>query len=77
MVSRADYGDAGDKIYRLFRKKTKTPVGKSQDEPKKRISDMDAFLKEQSNALTEYHERLARLIEKVVLRDKVAVDSPT
>jgi site-specific DNA recombinase len=48
----------------------------SRDEQKKRIADMDEFLREQPIALTEYDESLVRrLIEKVtVYEDKFKVE---
>lgn len=48
-----------------------------RDELKKRISDKDAFLRDQPTAITEYDEALVRrLIEKLtVFDDKFTVES--
>ena len=74
--SKADYEEVGAEIHRLHDEKQKLQLeGAGRDDIKKRISDMSAFLMEQSTALTEYDEALVRrLIEKVtVFEDKFTV----
>jgi len=76
-AARADYEDVADEIYRLREQKQKVQVeNANQDELKKRITDMGAFLGEQPTALTKYDESLVRrLIEKVtVYEDKFTVE---
>ena len=48
----------------------------NRDEVKKRIADMDAFLREQPTGITKYDESLVRrLVEKVtVYEDKFTVE---
>lgn len=42
------------------------------EEVKKRITDMDAFLREQPTSITEYDEQLVRrLIEKVTVNEDI------
>ena len=75
--SKADYEKVGDEIYRLRDEKQKAQVENlGRDELQKRITDMSAFLKEQSIALVQYDESLVRrLIEKVtVYEDKFIVE---
>ena len=75
--SKADYEKVGDEIYRLREEKQKTQVENlGRDEMQKRITDMSAFLKEQSIALVQYDESLVRrLIEKVIVyEDKFTVE---
>jgi site-specific DNA recombinase len=76
-AARADYDDVADEIYRLREEKQKLQLeAAGRDEQKKRIADMDEFLREQPIALTEYDEPLVRrLIEKVtVYEDKFTVE---
>ena len=65
--SRTDYEDIAEEIYHLREDKQKFQLENAgRDELKKRIADMDTFLREQPIALTEYDEPLVRwLIEKV------------
>ncbi len=75
--SKADYEDVADEIYRLREEKQKVQLENAgRDELKKRIEDMDAFLREQPAALAEFDEQLARrLIEKItVYEDKFTVE---
>lgn len=67
--SKADYEDVGDEIYHLCDEKQKVQLENvGRNELKKRISDMGAFLREQSTIITEYDEPLVRrLIEKVTI----------
>lgn len=74
--SKADYEKVGDEIYRLREEKQKLQLENAgRDDLKKRISDMDTFLREQPTTLTEYDDALVRrLIEKVtVYEDKFTV----
>ncbi|MFP3156540.1 recombinase family protein [Lachnospiraceae bacterium ZAX-1] len=70
--SKSDYEDAADEIYRLREQKQKAQIENArQDGQLERIEDMNAFLKEQSTAITEYDETLIRrLIEKVAVYKK-------
>ncbi|NLH00810.1 MAG: recombinase family protein, partial [Clostridiales bacterium] len=75
--ARADYDDVADEIHRLREDKQKLLLeAAGRDEQKKRIADMDTFLREQPTALTEYDEQLVRrLVEKVtVYEDKFTVE---
>ena len=66
-----------DEIYRLREEKQKLQLeAAGRDEQKKRMADMDTFLREQPAALTEYDESLVRrLIEKVtVYEDRFTVE---
>jgi len=75
--SKADYEKVGSEIYRLRDEKQKLQLESAgRDEVKKRITDMDAFLRRQPTALTEYDEALVRrLIEKVaVYEDNFVVE---
>jgi site-specific DNA recombinase len=74
--SKADYEDVADEIYRLREDKQKLQLENAgRDELKKRIADMDTFLREQPTEIEKYDEPLAqRLIEKVtVYEDKFIV----
>lgn len=76
-ASNADYEKVGNEIYRLRDEKQKALMeSANRDEVKKRIADMDTFLRERPTALTEYDEPLVRrLIEKVtVYEDKFTVE---
>ncbi len=67
----------GVRINRLRDEKQKVQLDNiGRDELKKRITEMDPFLKEQPTSLTEYNESLARrLIEKItVYEDKFTVE---
>lgn len=71
------YEDVADEIYRLREQKQKVQVESAgRDDLKNRISDMDAFLREQPTAIADYDEQLVRrLIEKVtVYEDKFTVE---
>lgn len=65
----ADYEKVGDEIYRLWEEKQKAQLENlGRDELKKRLADMDAFLREQPTSLIDYDEALVRqLIEKVTV----------
>ena len=76
-ASNTDYEKVGNEIYRLRDEKQKVLMeNANRDEVKKRIADMDTFLREQSTEITEYDESLVRwLIEKVtVYEDKFTVE---
>lgn len=76
-TSNADYDKVGDEIHRLRDQKQKLQLENvNREELKKRIADMNTFLREQSTALIEYNEVLVRrLIEKVtVYEDKFIVE---
>lgn len=75
--SKADYEKVGNEIYRLRDEKQKLQLESAgRDEVKKRISDMDTFLREQPTALTDYDEPLVRrLIEKMtIFEEKFTVE---
>lgn len=75
--SKSDYEDVADEIYSLREKKQKLQLDSaSKDEVKKRMTDMNTFLKEQPTIITEYDETLVRrLIEKVTIHeDKFTVE---
>ena len=75
--SKADYEKVGNEIYGLRDEKQKVQMDNiNREEVKKRIADMDAFLREQPTSITEYDEQLVRrLIEKVtVYEDKFTVE---
>lgn len=75
--SKADFEKVGDEIYRLREEKQKLQLKSAgRDEMKKRISDMDTFLREQPTTIIEYDEQLVRrLIEKTtVYEDKFTVE---
>jgi site-specific DNA recombinase len=75
--SKADYEDVADEIYSLREQKQKAQVESAgRDELRKRIDDMNTFLREQPTTITEYDEQLVRrLIGKVtVFEDKFAVE---
>lgn len=75
--TKSDYEDVADEIYTLREEKQKVQVDSaSKDEIKKRIADMNTFLKDQPTKITEYDEALVRrLIEKVtVYEDKFTVE---
>ena len=75
--ARTDYEDVAEEIYRLREDKQKLQLESAErDEQKKRIADMDTFLREQPTALTEYDEPLVRrLVEKVTIyEDKFTVE---
>lgn len=75
--SKADYEKVGNEIYRLRDEKQKVQMDNiNREEVKKRIAEMDAFLREQPTSITEYDEQLVRrLIEKVtVYEDKFIVE---
>lgn len=71
--SKADYEKVGNEIYRLRDEKQKLQLENAgRDEVKKRILDMDTFLREQPITITEYDESLVRrLIEKVTVHEDV------
>ncbi len=70
--SKNNYEGIGDEIYRLREKKQKLMVeNANRDELKKRILDMDTFLKNQPADITGYDEQLIRrLIEKVTVYER-------
>mgnify|MGYP000905586550 FL=1 len=75
--SKADYEKVGNEIYRLRDEKQKVQMDNiNREEVKKRIADMDAFLREQPTSINKYDEQLVRrLIEKVtVYEDKFTVE---
>lgn len=75
--SKADFKKVGDEIYRLRDEKQKAIVENlGSDELQKRITDMSAFLQEQTTVLTQYDEVLVRrLVEKVsVYENKFTVE---
>jgi site-specific DNA recombinase len=75
--SKADYEKVGYEIYRLRDEKQKIQMDNiNREEVKKRIADMDAFLREQPTSINKYDEQLVRrLIEKVtVYEDKFTVE---
>ncbi len=75
--SKAEYDKVGDEIYRLRDEKQKVQLEIiGRDELKKRIADMNTFLREQPTAITEYDEPLVRrLIEKItVFEDRFTVE---
>lgn len=75
--SKADYEEIGNEIYRLRDEKQKLQLENiGRDELKNRISEMDAFLREQPTTITEYDEPLVRrLIEKItVYEEKFTVE---
>ena len=75
--SKADYEKVGNEIYRLLDEKQKVQMDNiNREEVKKRIADMDAFLREQPTSINKYDEQLVRrLIEKVtVYEDKFTVE---
>lgn len=75
--TKADYEKVGDEIYRLREEKQKAQLENlGRDELQKRITDMSAFLQEQSAFLIDYDEALVRrLIEKVTVHeDKFTVE---
>lgn len=69
--SKADYEKVGNEIYRLRDEKQKLQLESAgRDEVKKRISDMDTFLRGQPTGVTEYDEMIVRrLIEKVTIHE--------
>lgn len=74
--SRADYEDVADEIHMLREEKQTLLVeNASKDDLKKRISDMESFLRDQPRDITKYDEQLVRrLIEKITVHeDKVTV----
>jgi len=75
--SKADYEKVGNEIYRLRDEKQKVQMDNiNREEVKKRIADMDAFLREQPTSINKYDEQLIRrLIEKVIVfEDKFTVE---
>jgi site-specific DNA recombinase len=69
--------ELGPEIHRMRDQKQKLLLeNANRDELKKRIADMNTFLKKQPTALTEYDEQLVRrLIEEVtVYEDKFTVE---
>jgi site-specific DNA recombinase len=75
--SKADYEDVADEIYRLREQKQKVQIENAgRDELRKRIADMNAFLRDQPTSINEYDESLVRrLIEKItVYEDKFTVE---
>jgi site-specific DNA recombinase len=81
-TSNADYESVGQvrdkiEIHRMRDQKQKLLLeNANRDELKKRIADMNTFLKKQPTALTEYDEQLVRrLIEEVIIyEDKFTVE---
>ena len=67
--TKADYDDIADEIAKLKNEKQNSELNNiRQDDLKKRISDMSAFMKQQTSFLIKYDEGLVRrLIEKVIV----------
>jgi site-specific DNA recombinase len=67
--SKADYEDVADEIHCLREEKQKSQLENAgRDELRKRIADMDTFLREQPTTVTAYDVPLVRrLIEKVTV----------
>ena len=67
--TKADYDDIADEIAKLKDEKQNSELNNiRQDDLKKRISDMSAFMQQQTSLLTNYDEGLVRrLIEKVIV----------
>lgn len=67
--SKGDYEDVAEEISRLRDEKQKLQLDNiGRDELKKRITEMNEFIKGQSTEITEYNESLVRrLIEKVTV----------
>lgn len=75
--TKADYDDIADEIAKLKDEKQNSELNNiRQDDLKKRISDMSAFMQQQTSFLINYDEGLVwRLIEKVIVDvDKLTVD---
>ena len=75
--TKADYDDIADEIAKLKDEKQNSELKNiRQDDLKKRISDMSAFMQQQTSFLINYDEGLVwRLIEKVIVDvDKLTVD---
>ncbi len=70
--AKGDYDSITDEIYSLREAKQNAQVDNAEREGvKKRISDMQQFLAEQTQDITEYDERLVRrLIEKITIYDE-------
>ena len=76
-AARADYEDVAEEIYRLREQKQKVQAESAEnDELRKRMADMSAFLREQPTAAVELDEQLVqRLVEKVtVYEDRFMVE---
>ena len=74
--SKGNYDAIADEIYRLREARQSALVDNAEREGmKKRISEMQQFLSEQTQEITEYDEQLVRrLIEKItVFEEKVTV----
>ena len=75
--SKADYEKVGNEIHRLRDEKQKVQMDNiNREEVKKRIADMDAFLREQPTSINKYDDQLVRrLIAKgTVYEDKFTVE---
>lgn len=75
--SKGNYDSIADEIYRLREAKQNALVGNAEREGmKQRINEMQQFLAEQTQNITEYDEQLVRrLIEKItVYEEKVTVE---
>ena len=70
---KGNYASIMDEIYSLREAKQNTQVACAEREGmKKRISEMQQFLAEQQQDITEYDERLVRrLIEKITVYDEM------
>ncbi|MCE5225628.1 MAG: hypothetical protein LLG05_07175 [Porphyromonadaceae bacterium] len=74
--TKADYDNIADEIAKLKNEKQNSELNNiRRDDLKKRISDMSAFMKQQTSFLINYDEGLVRrLIEKVIVdEDKFTV----
>lgn len=70
--SKGNYDNIADEIYRLREAKQNALVGNAERERmKQRINEMQQFLAEQTQDITEYDEQLVRrLIEKIMVYDE-------
>lgn len=70
--SKGNYDNIADEIYRLREAKQSALVGNAERERmKQRINEMQQFLAEQTQDITEYDEQLVRrLIEKIMVYDE-------
>lgn len=73
--AKGNYDSIVDEIYRLREAKQNAQVeGAEREGMKQRISEMQQFLAEQTQEVTEYDEQLVRrLIEKITVYDEKVI----
>jgi hypothetical protein len=72
-----DYDAIADEIFRLREEKEKADASaRSQEDLKKRITELQVFLKDQQTAIAEFDERMVRkLIRQIIIyQDRAMIE---